>query len=30
VKVFESLKGANEPTQLPDTARYDARGGVFI
>jgi hypothetical protein len=29
-KVFESLKGSNETTQLPDTARYDARGGVFI
>lgn len=30
VKVFEALKGSNEPTTLPDTARYDARGGVFI
>lgn len=29
-KVFESLKGATETTRLPDTARYDARGGVFI
>lgn len=30
VKVFEALKGSNETTTLPDTARYDARGGVFI
>lgn len=30
VKVFEALKGARETTVLPDTARYDARGGVFI
>ncbi|MBL8912350.1 MAG: hypothetical protein JNM17_16785 [Archangium sp.] len=30
VQVFETLKGANETTRLPDTARYDARGGVFI
>lgn len=29
-QVFETLKGSNETTQLPDTARYDARGGVFI
>lgn len=29
-KVFESLKGATETTRLPETARYDARGGVFI
>ena len=29
-KVFETLKGANETTRLPETARYDARGGVFI
>lgn len=29
-RVFEALKGANETTRLPDTARYDARGGVFI
>lgn len=29
-QVFETLKGANEPTRLPETARYDARGGVFI
>ncbi|MFO0600095.1 MAG: hypothetical protein U0228_32600 [Myxococcaceae bacterium] len=29
-KVFETLKGAEENTRLPDTARYDARGGVFI
>lgn len=30
VQVFETLKGANETTRLPDTARLDARGGVFI
>lgn len=30
VKVFETLKGNRETTVLPDTARYDARGGVFI
>lgn len=29
-KVFEALKGSNETTKLPDTARLDARGGVFI
>jgi hypothetical protein len=29
-RVFESLKGATETTRLPDTARYDARGGIFI
>ncbi len=29
-KVFEALKGSNETTVLPDTARLDARGGVFI
>ncbi len=29
-KVFEALKGATEKTRLPDTARLDARGGVFI
>lgn len=29
-KVFEALKGASETTRLPDTARHDARGGVFI
>jgi hypothetical protein len=29
-QVFETVKGANESTRLPDTARYDARGGVFI
>lgn len=28
--VFENLKGSNETTRLPDTARLDARGGVFI
>ncbi|MCA3011119.1 MAG: hypothetical protein INH41_01835 [Myxococcaceae bacterium] len=28
--MFESLKGTTEKTQLPDTARHDARGGVFI
>lgn len=29
-KVFEALKGSNETTKLPNTARLDARGGVFI
>jgi len=29
-KVFEALKGSNDNTRLPETARYDARGGVFI
>ena len=29
-KVFEALKGSEETTKLPDTARLDARGGVFI
>lgn len=29
-KMIEPLKGADESTQLPDTARYDARGGVLI
>jgi hypothetical protein len=29
-KVFEALKGSNETTKLPDTARLDAHGGVFI
>ena len=29
--MFESLKGASETTQLPDTARSDdARGGIRI
>jgi hypothetical protein len=29
--MFESLKGASEKTQLPDTARSDdARGGIRI
>lgn len=28
--VFEPIKGSRESTQLPDTARIDARGGVFI
>ncbi|HEY0882677.1 MAG TPA: hypothetical protein VGD87_14145 [Archangium sp.] len=28
--VFETLQGNKETTVLPDTARYDARGGVFI
>lgn len=28
--VIDPLKGANETTRLPDTARLDARGGVFI
>lgn len=28
--LFDSLKGKTETTRLPDTARYDARGGVFI
>lgn len=30
VKVFEALKGSKDITELPETARYDARGGVFI
>lgn len=30
VKVFEALKGSKDVTELPETARYDARGGVFI
>jgi hypothetical protein len=31
VKIFESLKGAQETTRLPDTARLDeARAGVLI
>jgi hypothetical protein len=30
-RLFETLKGQTETTQLPDTARReDARGGVFI
>ena len=29
-KVFEALKGSTETTRLPETARYDARGGVFL
>ncbi len=28
--MFESLKGNSEKTKLPDTARYEARGGVLI
>lgn len=28
--MLESLKGSSEKTRLPDTARHDARGGVFI
>lgn len=28
--MFDSLKGNSEKTRLPDTARLDARGGVFI
>ena len=29
--IFDSLKGASEKTQLPDTARSDdARGGILI
>jgi hypothetical protein len=28
--LFESVKGANDSTKLPDTARVDARGGVLI
>lgn len=28
--VIEALKGASETTRLPDTARFDARGGVFL
>jgi len=31
VRLIDTLKGANESTRLPDTAkRDDARGGVFI
>lgn len=26
----DSLKGSTERTKLPETARHDARGGVFI
>ncbi|MBL8922907.1 MAG: hypothetical protein JNJ54_28925 [Myxococcaceae bacterium] len=29
-QMFDSLKGSSERTRLPDTARHDARGGVFI
>lgn len=29
-RVFDALKGSSETTQLPDTARLDARGGVFL
>ena len=30
-RIIETLKGSNETTRLPDTAkRDDARGGVFI
>lgn len=29
-KIYETLKGTSESTQLPDTARLDARGGTFI
>lgn len=29
-KLVESLKGATETTRLPETARYDARGGIFL
>jgi hypothetical protein len=28
--MLESLKGSTEKTRLPETARHDARGGVFI
>lgn len=28
--MFEAVKGSKESTRLPDTARVDARGGVFI
>lgn len=30
VRVFETLKGASAPLKLPDTARYEATGGIFI
>ncbi len=30
LKVFGTLKGNTETTRLPTTARYDARGGIFI
>ncbi len=29
-KVIAPLKGSRESTQLPETARYEARGGVLI
>jgi hypothetical protein len=29
-RMFDPVKGAQETTILPETARYDARGGVFI
>jgi uncharacterized Zn finger protein len=29
-RIFDSLREVNETTRLPDTARNDARGGVFI
>lgn len=28
--MLESLQGSTEKTRLPETARHDARGGVFI
>lgn len=28
--LFDALQGGSESTRLPDTARYDARGGTLI
>lgn len=28
--MLDSLQGSTEKTRLPETARHDARGGVFI
>jgi hypothetical protein len=28
--IIKTLQGSPETTRLPDTARYDAHGGVFI
>ena len=29
-RVYDALKGSNQTTRLPDTARLEAHGGVFI
>jgi hypothetical protein len=29
-ELIKTLQGSSETTRLPDTARYDAHGGVFI